>query len=124
MEILESNDPEISVKEWKVTREQMYLFKLFWEAREILCSAISPWERDEDAGVDWVDWELQNVGRGWIEIEPYRFKNLDEHKIAVEIIESCLWQYNGMDNLGSSKVRSVSKTSYLQELLNQGEDNV
>ena len=112
---IESNDSKIWIKRWKVTREQVHLYDLYYHEEVILFSAYSP-VRDECP--DAVNWELQHVGRGWgNEHESYSFKGPISRKEVVEIIIEFLWQYNGSSNKGKSKVKSVSKANYLQELL-------
>lgn len=115
--ILGSDDPEVWVEPWKTTREQMHLYFLHWAGRKILFSAIAPFEEDKENDCYWIDWELQYVGLGWLEVQPYQFKNLEERKRAAEIIEECLWQYNSMSNRGTAKVRTVRRSEHLESVL-------
>jgi len=116
-EILESNKPDIWVEPWKVTREAVNLPILHWSNRKILFQAKAPFEEQEKENQYWIDWEILHVGLSWIDFDPYHFSDSEERRIAVEIIEDCLWQYDGSSNRGNSIVRSVTKSHQLQKLL-------
>lgn len=115
--ILESDDPDVWIEPWKTTREKMYLYFLHWAGRKILFSAIAPYEEDKENDCYWIDWELQHVGRSWLEVDPYVFVSAEERMQAAKIIQECLWQYNSMGNRGKAQVRSVATSEHLEKVL-------
>ncbi|MBO6550106.1 MAG: hypothetical protein JJ964_10870 [Rhizobiales bacterium] len=120
-ENIETDDPNIWMKKWRATtREQIYLYELFYYDEVILFSAQRSYEVDEEENCTWVDWELQFVGRAWgNEHESYEFNGPISRQEATDIIMDFLWQNNGRYNRGNSKVRSASISKYLQKNLDE-----